>query len=159
MFSYLEKISKFLNQLLLVIGGITLVAMMLLTCSNIFSRLVWVPIKGVFELMGYFGAIAAAFALGSTQMKRGHIAVDVLTRIFPQKTKVILNGFNALISMGFFAFASWEMARWATTIWETGEVTETLRIIYFPFIYGVAVGCGALALVLLIDFLKSLKDA
>ena len=38
----------------------------------------------------------------------------------------------------------------------TGEVTETLRIIYYPFTYAVALGCFVLALVMLTDLLKSL---
>ena len=33
-------------------------------------------------------------------------------------------------------------------------MTETLRIVYYPFTYGVGFGCFLLALVLLIDFLK-----
>ena len=39
---------------------------------------------------------------------------------------------------------------------KTGEVTETLRIIYYPFTYVVAFGCLVLALVMLTDLLKNL---
>ena len=35
-----------------------------------------------------------------------------------------------------------------------GETSETLRIIYYPFVYAVALCCLLLAFVLLIDFLK-----
>jgi hypothetical protein len=56
--------------------------------------------------------------------------------------------------MVFFTVLGWQITRLATTIWKTGEVTETLRIIYYPFTYGVAFGCFLLALVLLVDFLK-----
>ncbi|MBW2038461.1 MAG: TRAP transporter small permease subunit [Deltaproteobacteria bacterium] len=155
MVNYLEKISTFLNQLLLWVGGITLVGMILLTCSNIFLRVVWIPIRGTFELMGFFGAIVAGFALGYTQIKRGHIAVDILVNQFPQKTQAILNSINYFICMIFFAIAAWQIAKWATILWRTGEITETLRIIYFPFTYGLALGCAVLSLVLLTDLLKS----
>jgi len=37
----------------------------------------------------------------------------------------------------------------------TGEITETLRIIYYPFTYGVALGCAVLSLVLFTDLIKS----
>jgi hypothetical protein len=33
-------------------------------------------------------------------------------------------------------------------------VTETLLIIYYPFTYGVALGCFLLSLVMLVEFLK-----
>lgn len=152
----LDKINRFLNQLLIWIAGVFLVGMVALTCSNIFLRLVWVPIKGVFELMGFFGAVVTAFTLGYTQIKRGHIAVDVLVNRFSGKARSILNGINYFICMIFFAFAGWQMAAWASVLCRTGEITETLRIIYYPFVYLVSFGCLVLALVLMVDLLKLL---
>ncbi|MGD8389230.1 MAG: TRAP transporter small permease [Desulfobacteraceae bacterium] len=152
----LEKVTLFLNHLLVWIGGCVLVAMILLTCTNIFLRLVWVPVKGTFELMGYFGAIVTAFALGYTQIKKGHIAVDILIQSFSQKTRRALNFTNSLICMVFFAFVAWQISKYAGILRSTGEVTETLRFAYYPFTYAVAAGCGVLALVFLNEFLKSL---
>jgi TRAP-type C4-dicarboxylate transport system permease small subunit len=152
--SILEKISRVLSVIFLWIAGAFMVAMILMTCANILSRLVWVPIKGTFELMGFFGAAATAFALGYAQIKKAHISVDILVNRFSEKTQSILNGINYLISMMFFGIAGWQIARWAETIRETGEVTETLRIIYYPFTYAVALGCLLMALILLVDLLK-----
>ena len=106
--------------------------------------------------MGYFGAIVTAFALGSTQLKKGHIAVDVLINTFSDNTKKILQVVNNGICAVFFSIAAWQIAVKATTLMNTGEVTETLRIIYYPFTYAVAFGCLVLALVMLTDLLKSL---
>lgn len=131
-----------------------MIAMILMTCANIVSRLLGKPIKGTFELMGYFGAVATAFALGYTQIKKSHISVDILVNRFSPKARLVLNGINHVICSLFFAVAGWQVARWAATLRETGEVTETLRIIYYPFTYGVAIGCFLIALVLLVDFLK-----
>ena len=152
---FLDKISRLLNQVLIGVAGSFLIAMILLACANIFLRLVWVPIRGTFELMGYFGAIVTAFALGYTQIRRGHIAVDILVRLFSRRTRRILNGLNCFICMIFFALVSKQIAEYATTLRETGEVTETLHIIYHPFTYGVALGCAILSLVFLTDFLKA----
>ncbi len=60
--------------------------------------------------------------------------------------------------MIFFGLAGWQIANYATILWRTGEVTETLRIIFYPFTYGVALGCMVLALVSLVDFLKVLVE-
>jgi TRAP-type C4-dicarboxylate transport system permease small subunit len=150
----LEKISRILSITFLWIAGAFMVAMILITCANIFLRIVWVPLKGTFELMGFFGAVATAFALGFTQMKKAHISVDVLVNRFSERTRTILNGINYFICTIFFGIAGWQIARWSATIRETGEVTETLRIIYYPFTYCVAFGCLLIALVLLVEFLK-----
>jgi TRAP-type C4-dicarboxylate transport system permease small subunit len=153
---FLEKVSNLLNQALIWMAGFFLVIMIVLTCANIFLRIVWTPIKGTFELMGFFGAIVTAFALGYTQMKRGHTGIDVVVNLFSEKTQNIVSGINYFICMIFFAITSWQMARWATVLWRTGEITETLRIVFYPFTYGVAFGCLVLALVMLIDLLKLL---
>lgn len=152
----LDKVSKFLNQVLVFIAGCFLVTMVLLTCANIFLRIVWVPIKGTFELMGFFGAIVTAFALGYTQIKKGHISVDVLIGTFSKKTQKVFGIINDAICMIFFAFATWQISKYGTTLWKTGEMTETLRIIYYPFTYAVAFGCAALSLVFMVGMVKSL---
>jgi len=128
--------------------------MIVLTCGNIFLRLVWTPIKGTFEFMEFFGAIVAAFALGYTQTKRGHTGIDIVVNLFSPRTQRVLSAINYFLCMAFFAIAGWQIAKWATTLWRTGEVTETLRIIFYPFTYAVAFGCFVLSFVLLVDFLK-----
>ena len=150
----LEKISRILNLIFIWLAGLCLAAMILMTCANIFLRLVWMPIKGTYELMGFFGAIVTAFSLGYTQMKKAHTRVDILVDIFSSKTQMILNAVNLFICTIFFVVAGWFIAKYAVTLWSTGEVTETLRIVYYPFTYGVAAGCFLIALVMIVDILK-----
>ena len=149
--SILEKISKLMNHAFIFVAGSFLVAMILITCANIFSRLVWVPVKGAFELMGFFGAVVTAFALGYTQAKKAHISVDILVNRFPKRVQKCINGINYVVCMLFFILAGWQISKLADTLRTSGEVTETLRIIYDPFTYGVAVGCLLLSLVLLVE--------
>lgn len=155
---FLDRVSKILNQVLVCIGGICLAGMVVLICSNIFLRIVWLPVKGTFELMGFFSAIVTAFALGYTQINRGHIGIDLVVMQFSEKAQRILSGINYLLCTVFFSLAGWQVTKYATTMWRTGEVTETLRIIFYPFTYGVALGCFVLALVLLVDFLQVLVE-
>lgn len=154
----LDRAALVVNRILIAVAGFLLVAMMILACTNVFLRTVWVPVKGTYELMGFFGAIVAAFALGRTQMKKEHIAVDVLILRFPRRVRLFLSGINHLVGMLFFSLAGWQTAKWGTTLWRVNELSETLRIIYFPFVYGVALGCGVIALVLLLDMIKLIKN-
>ena len=128
--------------------------MILLTCGNILLRFVWIPIRGTFELMGFFGAIVTSFALGYTQMRKGHIAVDVLFRRFPPMIIRFLDGVNHLVCALFFGIVAWQLGEKGHILVRTGEVTETLRIVYYPFTYGAAVGCGFLSLVLIGQLFK-----
>ena len=90
--SILEKISKLMNHAFIFVAGSFMVAMISITCANIFLRIVWIPLKGTFELMGFFGAVVTAFALGYTQAKKAHISVDILVNRFPKRVQKCING-------------------------------------------------------------------
>ena len=154
---FLDRVSQFLNRTLIWIAGLFMVAMVLVTCADILLRIVWVPIRGSVELVAYFSAVVTAFALGYTQMRRGHISVDVVVNFFPTKLKRFLTSLNSTICMVFFSIVAWRIAKWSMTIWQTGEVSETLRIIFYPFSYGVALGCAVLSLVFLTDLVSSFR--
>jgi TRAP-type C4-dicarboxylate transport system permease small subunit len=153
----LNRVTHLLNRLLVFFGGLFLVGMIVLTCANITSRAVWEPILGTFELMGYFGAVVTASALAYTQLNRGHIAVNVLIHRFSKKTQRRLNAFNNAVCTVFFAMIAWQMALKAHGFMKTGEVSETLRVIFYPFTYLVAAGCAVMALVFLTDLVQAVR--
>lgn len=69
-----------------------------------------------------------------------------------------MNTISSFLGVIFFILVAWQTAVFATTIWKRGETSETLRIIYHPFVYLVALCCALLAFVLFIDFLKSVTS-
>ena len=152
-----SMIPRYINNLFVFVAGVFLIAMIVLTCANIILRLFWMPIRGTYELMGFMGAIVASFALGYTQIKKGHIAVNILVRSFSEKTQRILNGVNDSVCMVFFSLAAWKISEKASIIRNTGEVTETLRIAYHPFTYAVAVGCAVFAMVFFVHLINVLS--
>ncbi len=152
----LGKPGLFVSGLLVKIGGIFLVGMIVLTCANIFLRLVWLPVRGTFELMGFFGAVVAAFALAHTQTLKGHIAVDVLLDTFSPGKKRFCRIVNSLACFLFMVLCAWQLTLKGFILRETGEITETLNIAYYPFVWGVAFGCLVLALIFLSDLIDNL---
>lgn len=152
----LASVARLLDGVLAVVAGVALAGMVLLTCSNIFLRTVWMPISGTFELLGFFGAIATTFALGYTQRYRMHIAVTVLVDRFSTRTKIALTVLNDLMCMVFFILVGWQTILMSNTYVRENEVTETLQIIFYPFTYGTALGCLVLALVFLNQTLQTI---
>ncbi len=152
----LEKISRVLNRFMMFIAGMSLVTMMALACANVMFRSFGMPIKGTFELMGLFGAVVAAFALAATQMQHQHIAVDVVVRLFPARVRRILLILNYLIGSAFFLLAAWQTIALGTNLWNVHELSETLRIAYFPFVYSVSMGCVMISMVIIIELLKEI---
>lgn len=152
----LDRIERGLIKLSVVCGGVALVAMIGLACANIFVRTFADPIRGTFELMGYGGAVVTALALGFTQQQRGHIAVNVLINRFPPKVQKALNSFNDAACALFFGVLTWQLIQKASGFIKTGEVSETLRVVFYPFTYAVAIGCGLLALVFVLSLIRDL---
>ncbi len=156
----LEKLNVFLNKILMFIGSIAVLLLMSIATINAFLR---IPIikaswRGAYETVGFLGAIVIAFALGYTQKRKDHIVVDILTERFPKRVNRVLDGVSYLITTIFFAIVSWQLFVWGMKVSKSGEVSETLKIIFHPFIYCVALGFAVFSLTLAIDFLKNLKS-
>jgi len=117
-----------------------------------------IPVGFTMALVGFLGAIVIAFALGYTQKRKDHIVVDILTEKFPKRVNRILDGINYFITTIFFAIVSWQVFVWGMKISKSGEVSETLKIMFHPFIYSVSLGFAVFSLTLILDFLKNLKS-
>lgn len=152
----LAKICETLDAILRWLAGFFLAAMVVLTTSDIVLRWFGCPINGSVELMGFMGAMAASLALGYTQKKRMHIAVTIVVDSYTKPVRKVIKIINNTISIVFFVLASWQLLEWAETLRSTGELTETLRMIYYPFAYGVALGCLFLSFVYLMEILNEL---
>jgi TRAP-type C4-dicarboxylate transport system permease small subunit len=158
--NYLERVNIFLNKILMVLGSVAVLLLMAIATTNAFLRIPFIKStwRGAYETVGFLGAIVIAFALGYTQKRKDHIVVDILTAKFPKRINRILDGINYLITMIFFAIISWQVLVWGMKISRSGEVSETLKIVFHPFIYSVSFGFAVFSLTLIIDFLKNLKS-
>ncbi len=153
----LQKIVSILNRFFIFVAAVALILMMFLGFGNVLFRTVWKPIEGTYELIGYLGAVTTALALGYAQIRKSHISVDIITTHYSKRWQKITNGINYLVTAVFFALAAWQTELWGTNVWHTGERSETLRIIFFPFVYVVALGFAFLAFILILDFFSLFK--
>ena len=157
MMALLDKIDHVLGRILLVLSGAAVIALMLLATGNVVLRIFQAPFRGTYELVSFLGAIGVAFALASTQRVRGHIVVDILSDRYPRSVKRFIDALSAAISALFFGIAGWQVGVWGARIMAAGEVSETLKIIYHPFVFSVAAGFGLLALTCLLDIPRAFR--
>jgi len=146
------RVYLIINKLLQIIAGIILIGLILLVCGNIFFRVFLFPIRGTFELVGLLGAVMCGFSLAYTQDQGANIAVDILFKHFSKSIRKALSIINHFVCIFLFSIGTWKLVLWAIDISKSGEVTETLRIIYYPFILCVAFGF----FLLVISFMLSL---
>jgi TRAP-type C4-dicarboxylate transport system permease small subunit len=144
-----------LYNLPILIGGVAVLALMSLASINVCLRIIQMPYRGTYELVAFLGAIVTAFALGDTQRRKSHIVVDILSDRYPPWLKTIVDRIGYIVSMIFFLIISWVIFRWGRQIAASGEVSETLKIIYYPFVYLVALGFITLSITLLMDLINT----
>lgn len=149
----LERISALLRKLLMIAGGVALLALMLLATSNVVLRIVRVPVSGTYEVVSFLGAIVTAGALGYTQKRKDHIVVDILSDRFPGPVKRVLDAVSHALTLVLFSIVSWQIFVFGRRLMRTGELSETLKIAFHPFVFLVAAGFAVLALTLFLDLM------
>lgn len=148
---YLEGAGRAFN----ILACIAVIAMMLLSTADVVMRLFGKPIPGTYELVGFLGTIVVSFALVFTSMEKGHIAVEILVEKLPQRAQLGIEAFCNLIGALLFGVIAYQAVLYALDMKQSGEVSLTLQMPPYPFIFGIAAGCALLCLLLVADFIKS----
>jgi len=163
---WLSKIAGFIykilgpfSKILLVVGAFSLMIIMFLTAADVIMRYFFNhPITGAFDITQYLLVIVFAFALPYCTLKKGHINVDILTSRLSKKTRTIIMGITAPISLALFSLITWQTIV-ATAIQKASNiVSSVLPVPRYPFVLLLFIGYVCFILVLLADFLQLISD-
>ena len=152
--SLFDRFISILNRGLAYAAGISLVAMVLVTVGEMVFRMFGKPMAGTVETIGWLSAVTTAFALGYTQIHQGHISIDLFTRRLGPLLQVMVSMLVYLASTVLFVIVTWNVFRHAGVLRETGSLSETMKVIVYPWVYLVSLGCAGLTLALIDDLLK-----
>ncbi|HEX2971391.1 MAG TPA: TRAP transporter small permease [Tepidisphaeraceae bacterium] len=155
----LQKAIGLLNTILIALAGLALLALTGIAVTNVVMRLAGLQYVGAYELIGFCGAIVVAAALGQTQQRKDHVPVDIITKHFPVALNRAIDLFKYGLKFAFAAIVAWYTLRWGIDIGRSGEVSETLKIPFYPFIFAVAGGFAVLACTVLLDIARTLAEA
>lgn len=151
----LDRLSALVNEGLAWAAAFILAAMMLFAVADMVLRGFGITVAGSYEVVGWLSAAAMALALGTVQRHRGHVAMELMVVKLGQRSRAVVEALMALMSLLLFAAVAWYVARYGRVLHETGSLSETLRVIVYPWVYLVAAGCLGLTLALLVDFLRA----
>jgi TRAP-type C4-dicarboxylate transport system permease small subunit len=151
----LERLSELLRKSFMVVAGVSLLGVTVLATANVVLRVFRVPVGGTYEVVSFLGAIVTAGALGYTQKRRHHIVVDILSQKYPPRLKLAVDRLSHVLMFFLFSIVSWQTAMYGRRLVRAGEVSETLKIPFHPFVYLVALGFALLALTILLDLLET----
>ena len=118
---------KRLRAGLKILGAISLVGMMLLTCVDVVGRYLGHPIFGSVEIVGYLAIMTAIMALSYTHEEKGHIGVELLVRHFSKPMQDSIEILTHFIGAVLSGIITWRMFLYAGTIRRSGEVSMNLE--------------------------------
>ena len=139
------------------VAGGAVVTMMLLTTADVIMRAFRHPIPGAYEMVGLLGSLAVTFSLAYTSIEKGHIAVEFFVNRFSAASQALINSINSLIASILFAVITWRCFLYGIDFYSKGEVSMTLQMPIYPFVFGVSAGCGLLSVVLMIECFEALR--
>jgi len=134
-----QALNKF-SDVLKLIGAVALTAMMLLTVVDVIGRFFKSPVFGSVELVGFLATIVVAAALPYTYKMDGHVGVEILVRLLPDKTQTWIDIFTRTLTFILFCLITWQMFLYAEDIYKTGEVSMNLEFPIYYIVYLLAFG-------------------
>lgn len=152
----LARLAQHVNRVLAAAAAVALIGLMLFVVIEVAARAFGWPLTGAVEIIGWLAAVAMALALAHVQLQRGHVAMTVLTDRLSGRPRALLDAAVAALALLLFAAVTFYLARYALTLRETGSLSETLKVIVFPWVFVVALGFAGLCLALLLDLLRCL---
>jgi len=160
----LDKAAHWVERFVFPLNGVThrvglaiLLLMMFLTVGDVVGRYFFtLPIPGTFELTNFMLALVVFFSVGYTQIRRGHISIDVIVSRFSPRTQAIIDSITYLFSLGLFSLVTWQSAVHANRLFEGHNVSGILSLPIYPFLIAVAFGSLLFCVVMLVDLLSSL---
>jgi TRAP-type C4-dicarboxylate transport system permease small subunit len=153
LFGWVETLSRLLHG----IAGISLVFLMFLTIADVTLRSFRRPIPGVYELVGFAGALAIGLALPLTSWTRGHVHVDSLLDRLSLRGRRAVQIATRLAAIGLFLILGVNLIRFGLDLRASGEVSATLELRFYPIAFGLAAAALVQTGVLLCDIVKVMR--
>lgn len=133
----MKALRNTLTKLLNALAGISFIAMVLLTCWQVFTRYILkAPSTWSEELVSYLFAWASLFGASLVTSERGHMNIPVIVERFPEAVRKALAVFGEIVAFAFSAIILVYGGMQITQL-AMGQMTSSL---------GVAVGVFYIAL-------------
>lgn len=151
------KLISSISEILKKIGGVCLAGMMFVTCADVTGRFFGYPILGSVEIVSILATFAIGMGLAFTHETDGHVGVEIVVRLLPEKTQTIVSVCTNFLSICLFAILTWRMLVYAGTMRKAGETTMNLRLPEYLVVYVMSFGLGIFTLMIIKDMIININ--
>jgi TRAP-type C4-dicarboxylate transport system permease small subunit len=153
------KTTDYLVRILRIIGGACLAGMMMITCTDVLMRAFGHPIFGSIDVVKFLAVLVLACAMPYTHKEGGHVGVNLLVQHLGARAQSLVDSITSLVALILFGIVSWQMWLYARELALKGEVSMTIQIPVYPFIYAVSICFAIFGLTILVDLINHLGKA
>ena len=140
------------------VAGAGLIAMFALIIGDIIGiKLLDHPIPGGIEIVSFLGVVVIGFALGYTQIIKGHTLVDFFIHMMPLKMRAVCESIVTFLSLVVCVILVWRCADYAGILRSSGEVSMTQKLPFYPFVYALSFCFIVLSLCILVALIKAIR--
>ena len=150
----LKSIVSKLSAAMAVIAGTTLVAVMLMTVLDVILRYFGRPIVGIYDIVALGGAVIIGFSMPLAAEKKVHVYMEMGLQSYSRTVKQVLSFVTRVILFGISFLVAWNLIQLGIDFRQTGEVSLTIKIIYYPIAMGLGVCFIIQMLVLVVQILQ-----
>lgn len=141
-------------------GVIGVIIMVLVTCVDVIgAKLFLLPVPGYIEVVSLVQVVTIAFAVAVTQRHGGHISVEMFVTSFPPRIRAMVKALVSLLGLIIFVLLVYGGIGLGNEYLESGEITATAQLPFFPFAYAFAIALIPIAMMMLVDFFVAVKEA
>lgn len=162
----MKKLGRFLLKLqieaeewLSYISAGAIGAMMVITVADVVARRFFHGhVKGSYEYVSLLFVYLIFFGLAIAQRRDAHITLGILYDRLPRKVRLPIEGVTLALSFILFSALTWYTAKSAWFNFLMGDtLLGSIQIVTWPSRVGVPVGCGMLALRLLVQIVRLVR--
>ncbi len=136
-------------------AGVILMFLVLVLVVDVFGRFVGYPVLGSYEIVQYGFALVVCLSIGYAGVEGAHIVIDLLFGAFPKGMQRVCIWVSDVLSILMFALITWRLAADAWESYGISERSSTLDIPVYIFGFALSAGFALLALVILLQGVRS----
>jgi len=137
----LDAIVRRISAMFNMAAAVALIFMMMLTVVDVALRVGGHPIVGAYEIVSLTLALVIGLSIPQVSLDGAHVYMEIgLDRLSPHGKKVMMT-FTRLLCIALFIFMGYNLFTVGAEFRASGEVSQTLRLPFFPVAWAVGVCC------------------
>ena len=150
-----EKVVHNASAVFNAVAAVLLFLLMLAGAADVLGRYLFnAPIHGTMERGQLMLALMVFLSWGYTQIKKGHVNVELFITLFPPRLRLITDLFTTLVTLGLCILIVWQSTIMAIETHRSGEVVFVIHWPLAPFQLIVPLGGIVMCLVLITEIIQ-----